>query len=128
MHLFPVEKGLQEAALGALANIAKHREKISLGFHFRETIDVAKSAMSNHPCEQGIQSYACIMLWNLATEDPSLLATHTGLKNLMEHAACQGVKEARWLLECVQWRSFAEAHITRGGGRKRWGQWATGRQ
>lgn len=125
---FPVDKALQEATLAALANIAKYREKVTLGFGLRETIDVAKSAMSNHPREPGIQAYACMLLWNLATEEPGLLATHSGLKNLVEHAACQGVKEAPWLLECVQWRSVAEVHIARGGGRKRWGQWATGRQ
>mmetsp|Transcript_110762 Transcript_110762/g.313377 ORF Transcript_110762/g.313377 Transcript_110762/m.313377 type:complete len:394 (+) Transcript_110762:114-1295(+) len=124
----PGEKALQEAALAALANIAKHREKVfPLGFDLCQTVDAAKSAMGNYPVESGIQCNACMLLWNLAMENPGLLATHPGLRNLVEHAAGMGVREARWLLECVQWRTAAEVDATRGGGRRRWGQWATGR-
>lgn len=127
MLRFPGEKSLQRAATAALVNIAKHREKVPLGHHLRETISVAASALKNFQNDTGIQSNACTLLWHLATEEPLALASHPGLRRLVEHASSTGVKEARWLLECVRWRSPTEEHVDRGGSRQRWGQWAAGR-
>lgn len=129
MQDFPDEKALQWAGCAALANIARHREKLSLGPGWHGTIGMAASALANHPSDVGVQGHACALLWHLATEDPVALSKHPGLRHLVQHAATVvGVKQACWLLECVRFRSEAEDHVTRGAGRQRWGQWAAGRR
>lgn len=127
MVRFPREKSVQIAACGVLLNIAKHREKTPLPSSLRETIPCAATAMSNFVLDLDVQRAASAYLWQLATEEPAAIATRAGLKTLVEHAATTGIKEARWLLESICWQSSSEEHSSRGGGRRRWGQWATGR-
>lgn len=127
MLRLPKERALQWAACGALANIAKRRERGPLGAYLLETVVAATSAMQNHPREHGVQESACMLLWNLATENPDALAKKPGLRGLVEHAVGLGVKDASLLLESVHWQTEAESQVTCGGGRQRWGQWAVGR-
>mmetsp|Transcript_53266 Transcript_53266/g.105889 ORF Transcript_53266/g.105889 Transcript_53266/m.105889 type:complete len:441 (-) Transcript_53266:117-1439(-) len=127
MARFPREKSVQIAACGVLLNIAKHREKTPLQSSLVATIPGAASAMSNFVLDLDVQGAASAYLWQLAAEEPAAIATRAGLKTLVEHAATTGVKEARWLLETICWQSSSKEHASRGGGRRRWGQWATGR-
>jgi len=128
MLRLPREKALQSAACGALARIARHREKASPCDFLREAVGTVSAAMATFPHEVTLQEHSCDFLWRLAAEEPSLLATRPGLRALVERAAGLGVRDARHLLECVQWRTEAEAQVCRGAGRRRWGQWATGRR
>jgi len=157
MLLFPLEKALQWAACGALANIAKNyegkpqkadadcrenpallnnlqtvrepAEELKPDAFLVEAVQPVASAMANFPMEAALQGLACAFLWQLATRDPSAIAETPGVKGFVEHAATTlGIRQAKWLLECVRWRSISQALGTRGGGRRRWGQWATGRR
>merc|ERR1712085_74766 len=127
MLRFPIEKALQLAACAALANIIKHREKAPAGGFLREAMHSVAAAMQNFSKEVALQRHACYFLWQFAIEDPDLLSTKPGLKHVVEHAASLGIRDARNLVECVKWRTPAEVAVSAGGGRKRWGQWATGR-
>lgn len=129
MLRFPLEKALQWAACGALANIAKRYEAPQPDAFLAQAAGPVASLMANFPKEAALQELACSFLWQLATRDPAAIAETPGLKGLVEHAATSsGVRQAKLLLECVSWRTRAEALPSRGGGRRRWGQWATGRR
>jgi len=129
MHRFPRDLTLIRAASGALANIARHCEAARGPMLLRDVVGLVAAAMQKHPRDADIQVHACAVLWQLAMDAPTSLATRPGLRCLVEHAATSaGAREARCLLERVQWRSEAEAHVTRGAGRQRWGQWAAGRR
>ena len=76
--------GLQLAALGALANIARRRELAaepprSLGLFWVGVIDAAAATLGYYPSDTRIQTRACELLWQLATEEPGALATVPGL-------------------------------------------------
>merc|ERR1719215_360206 len=125
----PTEKAMQIAACATLENIIKHRRHRTQapdGGFFRGALGAVIAAMHNFPAEMALQRHACCFLWQFATEDPGEVASRAGLKRLVEHAASLGIKDACKLSECVNWRTAAEVHVSRGGGRQRWGQWSTG--
>jgi len=124
MLRFPQEKPLQLAACAALANISKQPRRL---VSFEETRDAVANAMSNFPRDMNIQGHACTIIWQLARDDPGVISRQLGLHTLLRNAMDMGIKESRLLLTCLQWQSPSSDHTSRGGGRQRWGQWATGR-
>mmetsp|Transcript_178044 Transcript_178044/g.565120 ORF Transcript_178044/g.565120 Transcript_178044/m.565120 type:complete len:141 (-) Transcript_178044:13-435(-) len=126
----PTEAALQTASCATLSNILRFRAATDppLGAFWTEALCATAAAMSNFPSDIALQARASGLLWALATEDPLRLAARPGLRGLAEHAAGLGVREARLLLECVAWSARDEASVSTGGGRRRWGQWATGRR
>lgn len=130
MMQFTHDKAIQWAACAALANIAKHLDEASvLNTFLVEAIAAVSSAMATFPLEAGLHNFAGAFLWQLATRDPGALAERPGLKGLLEQSVrSHNIREAQCLLDCVRWQTPAEALPHRGAGRRRWGQWASGRR
>jgi hypothetical protein len=127
MQRFPRDCALQVAASAALSNIVSSRTPGPLSPYTHQAIGNIQAAMANHPHDMRVQKTCSVILWELGSEDPCALAQRPGLKHAAEHAASLGVPEASWLRDHLPWQTPAEAHGSRGGGRKRWGQWAVGR-
>merc|ERR1712232_334852 len=112
------EHGLQLAALGALANIARHHEfadkQSSPSLFWSGALDAAAMTMDNYPSDTSIQTRGCAFLWQLSMQMPKALAKSHGLKGKVEVAAEAGVHEARWLLDCVPWQSVSASQRTTG--------------
>jgi len=127
MIRFRGSEHMQLAGCGFLANHCRHQDQGAPGPLLLNAVEVVATAMGNYPRNADLQRYGSAFLWQLATESPAAVAGHPGMQYVVEHAASRGAKEAKMLLECIQWRSTPEHHASRGGSRQRWGQWAAGR-